>query len=30
LPRQEIARKSIEERGAIIVSRDMDEAIKLM
>jgi len=30
LPRQEIARKSIEERGAIIVSKDMDEAIKLM
>jgi histidinol dehydrogenase len=30
LPRQEIARKSIEERGAIIVTRDMDEAIKLM
>ena len=30
LPRQEIARKSIEERGAIIVSTDMDEAIKLM
>ncbi len=30
LPRQEIARKSIEERGAIIVTHDMDEAIKLM
>lgn len=30
LPRQEIARKSIEERGAIIVSKDMSEAIKLM
>ncbi|MDA3909005.1 MAG: histidinol dehydrogenase [Sulfurimonas sp.] len=30
LPREEIARKSIEERGAIIVTRDMDEAIKLM
>jgi len=30
LPRQEIARKSIEERGAIIVTADMDEAIKLM
>ena len=30
LPRQEIARKSIEERGAIIVSKDMDEAIRLM
>lgn len=30
LPRQEIARKSIEERGAIIVSKDMDEAIELM
>lgn len=30
LPRQEIARKSIEERGAIIVTRDMDEAIRLM
>lgn len=30
LPRQEIARKSIEERGAIIVSKDMDEAIALM
>ena len=30
LPRQEIARKSIEERGAIIVTSDMDEAIKLM
>jgi histidinol dehydrogenase len=30
LPRQDIARKSIEERGAIIVSTNMDEAIKLM
>ena len=30
LPRQEIARKSIEERGAIIVVSDMDEAITLM
>jgi len=30
LPRQEIARKSIEERGAIIVSKTMDEAIDLM
>ena len=30
LPRQEIARKSIEERGAIIVTDTMDEAIKLM
>ena len=30
LPREEIARKSIEERGAIIVTDDMDEAIKLM
>ncbi|WP_304544223.1 histidinol dehydrogenase [Sulfurimonas microaerophilic] len=30
LPRQEIARKSIEERGAIIVTSDMDEAIDLM
>ena len=30
LPRQEIARKSIEERGAIIVTHDMDEAINLM
>jgi len=30
LPRQEIARKSIEERGAIIVSKDMDEAVTLM
>ncbi len=30
LPRQEIARKSIEERGAIIVTQDMDEAIDLM
>ncbi len=30
LPREEIARKSIEDRGAIIVTQDMDEAIKLM
>ncbi|HIP14795.1 MAG TPA: histidinol dehydrogenase [Sulfurimonas autotrophica] len=30
LPRQEIARKSIQERGAIIVTKDMDEAIHLM
>jgi len=30
LHRQEIARKSIEERGAIIVTADMDEAIALM
>ncbi|UCM99722.1 histidinol dehydrogenase [Sulfurimonas sp. SWIR-19] len=30
LPRQEIARKSIEERGAIIVTKDMNEAIYLM
>ena len=30
LPRQEIARKSIEERGAIIVTSDMEEAISLM
>ena len=30
LPREEIARKSIEERGAIIVTNDMDEAISLM
>ena len=30
LPRQEIARKSIEERGAIIVAKTMDEAIDLM
>ncbi|QOP44120.1 histidinol dehydrogenase [Sulfurimonas sediminis] len=30
LPRQEIARKSIEERGAIIVTKDMDEAVDLM
>jgi len=30
LPREEIARKSIEERGAIITTRDMDEAIALM
>jgi len=30
LPRQEIARKSIEERGAIIVTADMQEAVELM
>ncbi|MDP2893021.1 MAG: histidinol dehydrogenase [Sulfurimonas sp.] len=30
LPREKIARKSIEERGAIIVTTDMEEAIKLM
>ncbi len=30
LPREAIARKSIEERGAIIVTSSMDEAIKLM
>jgi len=30
LPREEIARKSIEERGAIIVTKDMDEAVALM
>ncbi len=30
LPRQEIARKSIEERGAIIVTESMDEAVRLM
>ena len=30
LPREEIARKSIEERGAIIIARDMNEAIELM
>ncbi len=30
LPRQEIARKSIEERGAIIITKDMDESIILM
>jgi len=30
LPRQEIARKSIEERGAIIVTESMEEAIDLM
>jgi len=30
LPRQEIARKSIEERGAIIVTESMDEAVMLM
>ncbi len=30
LPREEIARKSIEERGAIIVAQSMEEAIRLM
>ena len=30
LPRQKIARKSIEDRGAIIITKDMDEAVKLM
>ena len=30
LPRQDIARKSIEERGAIIVTSNMNEAVKLM
>ncbi len=30
LPRQVIARESISKRGAIIVTKDMDEAIKLM
>ena len=30
LPRQEIARKSIEDRGAIIVTKTMEEAIYLM
>jgi histidinol dehydrogenase len=30
LSREAIARKSIEERGAIIVARDMDEAVALM
>ncbi len=30
LPRKEIAQKSIDERGAIIVTQDMEEAIKLM
>ncbi|MDD2449267.1 MAG: histidinol dehydrogenase [Sulfurimonas sp.] len=30
LSREEIARKSIEARGAIIVTKDMDEAIELM
>ncbi len=30
LSREKIARKSIEERGAIIVTKDMDEAIALM
>ena len=30
LPREEIARKSIEERGAIIVTSTMEEAVKLM
>ena len=30
LPREKIARKSIEERGAIIITESMDEAISLM
>lgn len=30
LPREQIARKSIEERGAIIITKDMQEAIALM
>ncbi len=30
LPREEIARKSMEERGAIIVAQTMEEAIRLM
>jgi len=30
LPREEIARKSIEERAAIIVTQSMEEAVKLM
>jgi len=30
LPREKIARKSIEERGAIIITETMEEAIKLM
>ena len=30
LPRKEIATKSIEDRGAIIITKDMDEAIELM
>lgn len=30
LEREEIARKSIEDRGAIIITKDMDEAIDLM
>ena len=30
LPREQIARASIEERGAIIVTRNMDEAVSLM
>ena len=30
LPREEIARKSIEERGAIIITKDMEEAVSLM
>ncbi len=30
LPREVIARKSIEERSAIIVAKDMDEAVRLM
>ena len=30
LEREEIARKSIDDRGAIIITKDMDEAIELM
>ena len=30
LPREKIARKSIEDRGAVIITKDMDEALKLM
>ena len=30
LPRKEIAQKSIDERGAIIVTQDMEEAVRLM
>lgn len=30
LSRKEIAKKSIDERGAIIITKDMDEALKLM
>lgn len=30
LPREEIARKSLDERGAIIVAKDMNEAVELM